>query len=125
MKKEQFAAVVLAAAMALASGSAMAAGDAKKGKKVFNKCKACHAIKAGKKKVGPTLFAIAGKKSGGMKGYKYSKALKASGVTWDDASLDKYLTKPKKFIPKGKMTFNGLKKKKDRDNVIAYLKTLK
>ena len=125
MNKETIAAVALAAAMALVSGSAMADGNAKKGKKVFKKCKACHSIKVGKKKVGPTMFGVAGRDAGTLEGFRFSKAMKASGVTWDDASLDKYLTKPKKFIPKGKMSFSGLKKKTDRDNVIAYLKTLK
>ena len=126
MKKEKFVAVALAAAMALASGSAMAAGDAAKGAKVFKKCKACHTVKkGGKNRVGPSLFGIPGSKAASVKGFRYSKAMKASGLTWDDATLDKFLTKPKKFVPKTKMGFAGLKKKKDRDNVIAYLNSLK
>jgi cytochrome c len=57
-----------------------------------------------------------------VKGYKYSKAMKKADITWDDKTLDAYLTKPKKFLKGTKMTFVGLKKKKDRDNVIAYIK---
>jgi cytochrome c len=125
MYKEKIAAVALVAAMALASGTAIAAADADKGKKVFKKCKACHAIKAGKKKVGPTMFGVVGRKAGTSEGYRFSKAMKASGVTWDEASLDKFLKKPKKFVPKTKMGFPGLKKDADRANIIAYLKTLK
>ena len=106
--------------MALGGGAAQA-GDAVKGKKVFKKCKACHALKAGKKKVGPSLHGIMGKEAAKMKGFKYSKAMKKSGVTWDEATLDKFLTKPKKFMKGTKMSFGGLKKKKDRDNVIAYI----
>ena len=109
--------------VALASASAMAAGDVKKGKKVFNKCKACHTIKeGGKNKVGPNLYGIIGQKAAQVKGYKYSKAMKASDVTWDEATLDKFLTKPKKMMKKTKMAFSGLKKEKQRADLIAYLK---
>ena len=126
MKKEIIAAVLLTVAMAFAGTSAMAAGDAAKGKKVFKKCKACHTVKkGGKNRVGPNLFDIAGKKAGSVGGYKYSKAMKASGITWDDASLDKFLKKPKKFLKKTKMGFSGLKKDGQRADVIAYLKSLK
>ena len=126
MRKEKIVALALAAGMFLASGSAMAAGDAAKGAKVFKKCKACHTVKkGGKNRVGPNLFGIAGSKAATVKGYRYSKAMKASGLTWDDATLDKFLTKPKKFLPRTKMGFSGLKKADQRADVIAYLKSLK
>ena len=125
MYKEKCAAVALAAAMALTSATAMASGDVAKGKEVFKKCTACHAIKAKKKRVGPTMFGIVGRDAGTLKGFKFSKAMKASGITWDDANLNEYLKKPRKFVPKTKMSFAGLKKDADRANVIAYLKTLK
>jgi cytochrome c len=117
---------ILAAAFMVASGAAWAGGgDAARGKKVYNKCKACHATKAGKNRVGPSLFDIVGKKAAGVPKYKYSSAMKKSGLTWDEATLDKYLKKPKGLVKRTKMTFAGLKKQKDRDDVIAYIKTLK
>ena len=108
------------------SGSALADGDAVKGKKVFKKCKACHKTDAsGKHGVGPNLFSMFGKQAAHAEGYKYSKAMKASGLTWDEATLDTFLTKPKKMVKKTKMAFAGLKKPQQRADVIAYLKTLK
>ncbi len=113
----------IAATIALAgTPAAWAAGDAAKGKRVFNKCKACHSLKAGKKKIGPSLFEVVGRKAGTVKGFRYSKALKKSGITWDEENLSKYLKNPRKFIKGNRMGFPGLKKDSDRENLIAYLK---
>ncbi len=120
MKLPGLYAFVLGCAVALTSGAM--AQDAAKGKKVFNKCKACHSLQAGKKKIGPDLAKLFGRKAGTVKGFRYSKGMKKSGITWDDKSLDAYLTKPRKFVKGTKMSFPGLKKKADRDNLIAFLK---
>ena len=103
------------------SGPALAA-DSAKGKKVFNKCKACHSLKAGKNKVGPHLAGIFGREAGAVEGFKYSKAMKASGIVWGEDEIKAYVASPRKYIPKNKMAFAGLKKEADRDNLIAYLK---
>lgn len=125
MNKNFGLSIVIAGTLLAASGPSLAA-DVAKGKKVFNKCKACHSLVAGKKKIGPSLHGVYGRKAGTLKGFKFSKAMKAAGakrnIVWDDETLDKYLTKPKKFIPKGKMVFPGLRKEKDRNNLLAYLK---
>ncbi len=114
--------LALFAATVLASGPAFADGDAAKGKKVFNKCKACHALEAGKNKIGPSLHGVMGRAAGAVEGFKYSKAMMESGLTWDEETLANYLEKPKKVVPGTKMAFAGLKKEKQRDDVIAYIK---
>ncbi|MCG8490373.1 MAG: cytochrome c family protein [Sneathiellales bacterium] len=126
MKSAKLIAVGTAIVLSLSATSAMAAGDVKKGAKVFKKCKACHTVEqGGKNKVGPNLFGIVGKEAAKVEGFKYSKAMKNSGLTWDEATLDSYLKKPRKFLKGTKMSFAGLKKEKDRKNIIAYLNTLK
>ncbi len=103
---------------------ASADGDPAKGEKVFRKCKACHAVGEGaKNKVGPVLNGVVGRDWGSIEDYKYSNSLLelADGKVWDVETLDLYLTKPKDLIPKGKMSFAGLRKEEDRENVIAYL----
>ena len=116
------AAIALAFAAALGGGTALAEGDAAKGKKVFNKCKTCHTFDPGKKKIGPHLQGIVGRQAASVEGYKYSKAMKAADIVWDEANLDEYLKKPKAFIKGTKMTFAGVKKESQRQDVIAYLK---
>ncbi len=131
------------AALALFSftGVAHAEGDVAKGKKIFNKCKACHKVgDKAKNGVGPQLNGIIGRKAGSVEKFKYSKLVKGAaelGLVWDEALLDKYLDKKganktlKAFIvekggkPKGKskMAFAGLKKPQQRADIIAYLKT--
>ena len=83
------------------------------------------AVEAGKNKVGPSLHGIMGRKAGSVEGFTYSDPMKNSGITWNEAELDKYLTNPKKDIPGNKMAVPGLPKPDDRANVIAYLKTFK
>ncbi len=122
--------LLMAAGTAFLALTAVAAaeGDIKKGEKVFKKCKACHAVgEKAKNKVGPQLNGVVGRSWGTVEGFKYSKALieMSDGKVWDAEALDVYLTKPKKLIPKTKMAFAGLKKEKDRVNVIAYLAQFK
>ncbi|MBZ0261465.1 MAG: cytochrome c family protein [Hyphomicrobiales bacterium] len=97
------------------------AGDAALGQKVFNKCKACHEASDVKNKVGPGLKGLFGRKAGSVEGYAYSEAMKNSGITWDEDTLKAYLADPKAIVPGGKMSFAGLKKEEELENIIEYL----
>ncbi len=116
--------IVAFAATAALAGPALAEGDAAEGEKVFRKCKACHAVEAGKNKVGPSLHNIVGKTPGSVEGFKYSSAMQefGTGKVWDDETLSAYLENPKGLVKGTKMAFVGLKKEDDREDVIAYLK---
>ena len=84
----------------------------------------CHATEAGQNKIGPSLAGIVGSKSGTVPGFDFSPAMKNADITWDDANLDKYLANPTGFVHGTKM-FVNLPSESDRQNVIAYLNTLK
>ncbi len=102
-------------------------GDAAKGQKSFAKCASCHTIApGGPNGQGPNLAGIFGDKKGeGRGGFAFSDGLKAMGGTWDDASLDAWLTSPSTYVQGTKMSFAGLTDAQERANVIAYLKTAK
>ena len=109
--------------LALAAPHFAWAGDVEAGKTDFKKCALCHTTEAGKNKVGPSLAGVVGRKAGTAEGYNYSDAMKNSGLTWDEATLNTYLTGPKKLVPGTKMAFPGLPNEQDRLDVIAYLKS--
>lgn len=115
---------VVAAGMMLAVPTVALAQDADAGKAVFKKCAACHAVGPGaKNKVGPELNGIVGRQAGAVEGFNYSKALKDSGITWDEAKLSEWIANPRKTVPGTKMIFPGIKDELDRDDLIAYLAT--
>ena len=100
------------------------AGDAVRGETIFKKCRACHVVEKPQNKTGPHLIDIFGRPAGSLDSYsrKYSKAIKSSGIIWDEETLDAYITAPRKYIKGGRMAFAGLKKPEDRADVIAYLR---
>lgn len=72
--------------------------------------------------VGPNLHGLFGRKTGSVEGFSYTQANVNKGITWDEETLFEYLENPKKYIPGTKMAFAGLKKDKDRNDLITYLK---
>lgn len=118
------AALVLAMAAPLCHPAQ--AADPAAGERVFKtQCGACHSPLAGKNLVGPSLHGIVGRHSGTVEGFRYSAANKAANLTWDQATLDKYLTSPKAMVPGTTMTYVGLKNDTQRGDLIAYLATVK
>ena len=113
----------------LATGAARAedapaGGDPALGEKVFTKCRACHQIGEGAHAaVGPELNGLIGRHAASIPGYNYSEAMKSSGLVWDEATFKDYIKDPKAKVPGTKMSFPGLSRQSDIDNVTAYLKS--
>ena len=117
----------LALSAGIAAGSLLIADpahaeDAKHGQALFNtNCAICHSVSPGRNVIGPTLFNVVGRNAGTVTGFPYSPALKTSSVVWTPANLDSWLTAPREFVPKNRMSFSGLHTPNDRADVIAYL----
>ena len=113
------------AALPLAASPALAAGDAAAGKEFFaNTCSACHSTQPGVNMFGPSLAGIYGSKSGTVPNYSFSSALKKADITWDEQTLNKFLENPQADVHGTKMPIS-VPNAQDRENIIAYLKTLK
>ena len=123
MTPTQIRVFLLSLSLALAAAPA-SAGDPENGRQVFVKCERCHSLDPnGSQEDGPHLYGIFGRKAGSLESYTgYSEAMKASDVVWDEETLDAYIEKPKAFIEGTNMRFRTLRKKEDRQDLIAYLK---
>jgi cytochrome c len=115
----------VAALLALSAPAAHSAGDAARGAQLFRQCAACHSTTPGEHMTGPSLARVWNHKAGTAEGFmRYSDALKRSGVTWNDATLDKWLAGPEAFLPGNSMTFPGVRASQARQDLIAYLKAV-
>ena len=120
----------LAAAMAVLVAAGLCqqvqAADPAAGKAVFGSvCSICHSAQPGKNGVGPSLSGVVGRKTGSVATFHYSTANQNANLTWDEATLDKYLQSPRAIVPGTIMTYAGLKDDTKRADLIAYLATLK
>lgn len=94
------------------------------GAKLFGQqCGACHSTKPDETRVGPSLAGFIGRKAGTSAGYSYSAALKRSGITWNRASLDKWLTGSTAAVPGTKMVYVQADPAK-RKAIIDYLDSM-
>lgn len=116
--------LILAAVLAWSLG-AQAAAAAEPAPAAFAACQACHSTDPARRTFGPSLAGVAGRKAGSLPGYAYSEALKGSGLTWDQASLDRWLAGPARLVPGAKMPFGGIADPARRAEVVRYLMTLR
>jgi cytochrome c len=118
------AAVRVAAALLttlLLTGTAHADGDAARGEARFGDCAACHKLEAGANNVGPSLYGIFTRKAGELPDFRYSPALKRSGIVWTPQTLDAFLANPQALVPGNRMPYAGMADAGSRADLIAYL----
>ncbi len=97
-------------------------GDAVKGKRVWTKCRACHTLdEGGKNRIGPNLYGVINKAAGTVDGFKYSKPMAASGILWTNENMRKFLKSPRKFMKGTKMSFAGIRKDEQINDLMAYI----
>jgi cytochrome c len=116
-------AIASLATIAFLSPASAQLGDAARGQQNFRACAPCHSLEPDRNMTGPSLANLWGRKAGGLSSFeRYSEALKASGIIWDDRSLDGWLTDPDRMVPDNEMPFNGIKDTRVRADLLAFLK---
>jgi cytochrome c len=116
-------AIAALATIAFLSPASAQLGDAARGQQNFRACAPCHSLEPDRNMTGPSLADLWGRKAGGLSSFeRYSAALKASGIIWDDRSLDGWLTDPDGMVPDNEMPFNGIKDTRVRADLLAFLK---
>lgn len=112
----------LAAAALLALSGAASAQDAAEGEKAFRKCAVCHQVGPdAANKVGPHLNGIVGREAAAVEGFRYSPAMRDSGIVWDEEQLADYLAGPRQVVRGTTMAFAGIRNEQELRDLIAYL----
>ncbi len=104
-----------------AATAARADGDAARGEKKFEECASCHSVQNGQNGVGPSLHGLFGRKAGTLADFRYSPAIKRSGISWSAKTLDDFVADPQKLVPANRMPYAGMPDAGDRADLIAYL----
>jgi cytochrome c len=105
-----------------AQAASAAPGDPEHGARAFRVCSACHSLAPGRHRTGPSLAGIFGRKAGTAEGFRrYSPALKAADIVWNETTLDAWIADPQAVIPGNRMTYDGLADAQARADLIAYL----
>ena len=120
MNRSPILAALIALPLLAGAPPVFAAGDPIAGERLYSRCQGCHSIDVNR--VGPRHQGLFGRAAGSLDDYNYSDAIKASGVVWDETTLDQFLTAPRDFIKGTKMPFSGMKDAGERADLIAYLK---
>jgi cytochrome c len=107
--------------MFLAFPQAIAAeGDPIRGKAIYDRCIACHALE--RDRVGPRHCGLFGRRAGTVPNFRYSEAMRRSGIVWSEETLDRFLADPLKTVPGTTMGYAGIKKADERRDLIAWLR---
>jgi len=113
---------LFAAAVPLVA-AALPSGDPVRGERIYGRCIACHAID--RDRTGPRHAGLFGRRAGSVPGFPYSPAMRKAGekgLVWDEATLDKFLQNPTKFVPGTRMGYAGVPDPQDRADLLAYLR---
>ncbi|WP_213740317.1 c-type cytochrome [Bradyrhizobium sp. dw_411] len=102
-------------------GAARGDGDPARGEARFQECAACHKLAAGANEVGPSLHGLFTRKAGELADFRFSPAMKRSGIAWTPETLDKYIADPQATVPANRMPYAGMASAGDRADLIAYL----
>lgn len=105
----------------VAVGAAGQSGDAARGEKRFEDCASCHSVAAGENGVGPSLHGIVNRKAASIEDFRYSPAMRNSGLTWTPENLDTFVADPQKLVPANRMAYAGLTDAAERADLLAYL----
>lgn len=115
------AALIVTVIVAIGPGICQAAdGDPVHGTQIYQRCLACHSLEHNRS--GPRHCGLFGRPAASLPDFDYSRAMKATGFTWDAATLDRFLENPLKTVPGTKMAYAGVKNPQERADLIAYLK---
>jgi cytochrome c len=114
--------VAAAISFTFLASAAWADCDAEAGRKVFNKCSACHTLEPGVHLMGPSLHGVFGRQAGTADGFSYSAAMAEAGFAWDDGTMSAFLENPMQYLPGTTMPFAGLRKVAQRQALNCYLK---
>jgi len=118
---QKLAATLVGVALAVSAGASSAQADAKRGEKVFEECRACHAPDGAANEVGPGLRGVFGRKAGEREDFRYSPALKRSNITWTPQTVDAFIADPQKIVPANRMPYGGLPDARARADLIQYM----
>jgi cytochrome c len=128
VQRTNFRAAIFSGLMMLCAVPAAAAQEeSEEGKVAFNNnCRTCHSFKEGDNRLGPTLHGVIGRKAGSIGGFQFSSAMKSSGITWDAATLDKFIASPENVVHGNAMKpFGGIADASERAKIVDYLQSLK
>ncbi len=100
---------------------ALAEGDAARGEKKFEECAACHSLEKDVNNVGPSLAGLFARKAGELENFRYSPAMKRSGIVWSPQTLEAFIAEPQKAVPANRMPYAGLADAGERADISAFL----